>query len=374
MRQKLAHWWFLIVVVFAAVLTFFQIPVASSQGVTLLAGYIPDDLPVGDPNSALWQKAAALNVPLSAQTAVKPMWPTATVKAVTVRALHNGKQIAFLVEWADSSRNDSMVRPQDFRDAVAIQFALERSQPYFCMGQVGTGGGVNIWHWKADWQADITARQDMETVYPNMYSDMYSFADPKVGRSAGPGSYLDVNYLPALAAGNLFAAAKRETPVENLTATGSGTLKSQSSLRQYVQGSGAWGDGKWRVIFSRIKTVAEDSDIPLQTGRIYSLALAAWDGANGERNGMKSTSQWVSFALKESPEELAGLAPVTAAGGVVVPAPTAPVARTSSTAAAPASYDFTGFLLTTAPVLGVAGSCIGVAVVVALFSLTRKRG
>jgi hypothetical protein len=32
-------------------------------------------------------------------------------------------------------------------------------------------------------------------------------------------------------------------------------------------------------------------------GKTYSVAFAVWDGANNERNGQKSTSQWVNLNL-----------------------------------------------------------------------------
>jgi DMSO reductase family type II enzyme heme b subunit len=72
---------------------------------------------------------------------------------------------------------------QDFRDAAALQFPLTQGQPYFCMGQ--QGGNVNIWHWKADWQADILALQEMEwSATPDMYVDGYPFAPAEEGQIA----------------------------------------------------------------------------------------------------------------------------------------------------------------------------------------------
>src|SRR5512139_3754537 len=91
----------------ALLLTLLKVPLASSQGVTLMAAQVTGDLPVKDPNSAVWQKATPLQVPLSAQTVTKPIMRTTKVKSVSVRALHNDKQIAFLVEWDDDTKNDS---------------------------------------------------------------------------------------------------------------------------------------------------------------------------------------------------------------------------------------------------------------------------
>src|SRR3990172_13001210 len=108
-----------LILALAAALTFFKVPLASSQGLTLIAAETAGDLPATDPNSDLWQKASAVEVPLSAQNVARPMLLNTKVKSVTARALHNGSQIAVLVEWADETTNDQMVRVQDFRDAVA---------------------------------------------------------------------------------------------------------------------------------------------------------------------------------------------------------------------------------------------------------------
>lgn len=279
----------------AAVLTFLKVPLASSQGVTIVAAEISGTLPLADLDSALWQQTTAVAVPLSAQTTAKPLLAQANIKAVNARALYNDTQIAFLLEWDDDTLDDSTVRVQDFSDAVALQFPLVQGQPFFCMGQ--QDGNVNIWHWKADWQANIIARQDVDTVYPHMYVDEYTFADTEAGAASSVADYQDVNYLPAMAAGNLFARAAYDSPVEDLIAGSFGSLTSQPADMQNVQGHGQWADGKWRVVFVRDLVSLDADDVHFNSGQIYSLAFAAWDGANNERNGQKSTSQWVALHL-----------------------------------------------------------------------------
>jgi cytochrome b558/566 subunit A len=93
------------------------------------------------------------------------------------------------------------------------------------------------------------------------------------------------------------AAAQFQTPVEDLNAGGFGSLTAQTAAGQNVQGSGGWVDGRWRVIFMRDLTSAEAEDVSFAADKVYSIAFAAWDGANGERNGEKSTSQWLSLQL-----------------------------------------------------------------------------
>ena len=304
-RVKRIHILISLAFITSVFLTIFKAPLASSQGLTLFVTPLEGALPVDNPTSELWRQATAVEIPLSAQNITKPLSLETRVKSVTARALQNDTQIAILVEWADGTQNDSMVRPQDFRDAVALQFPLAEGQPFFCMGQLG--GNVNLWHWKADWQHDLIARQDMDSQYPNMYVDYYPFADPEAGIQAGVADYQDANYVPALEAGNLFANPVHFSPVEDLVAGGFGTLTAQPAEGQNVSGYGEWVEGKWRVIFSRDLASAEADDVNFAPGKVYSMAFAVWDGANQERNGQKSTSQWVSLQLASAPPP-AGLA------------------------------------------------------------------
>lgn len=299
----------ILIVMVAAALTILQVPVASSQGVTLVAALAAGGLPANDPDSPLWQNATALQVPLSAQTVTRPIIAETNVKSITTRALYNNTQIAILVEWADKTRNDQVIRPEDFRDAAAVEFPLGDPLPFVCMGQAN--GNVNIWQWKADWQSDMTAWQDMESRFPNMNVDYYPLAQ---GEHPAPKDYTDPNYVPAFAAGNL-SATPHVSSVENLVAGGFGTLTSEPPSNQNVQGDGVWANDRWRVIFTRELSSPSPDNVTLAPGKVYSIAFAAWDGSNGERNGQKSVSQWVSLQL-----------------GVTAPAPS-PVETAQPTAA-----------------------------------------
>jgi hypothetical protein len=298
----------------AIVLTFLRIPLASSQGSTLVATQLSQELPLTDPASDLWKQATAIEVPLSAQMITKPYLPQTRIKSVTARALYNEDQVAFLVEWRDETENDQTLRVNDFRDSVALQFPLAEGQPFFCMGQQGSN--VIIWHWKADWQSDIfAARQDMETAYPDMFVDYYPFTqDSELVFAANQleVDYIDTNYLTALAAGNLYASRQRATPVEDLLAGGFSTLTPREAEAQHVQGHGVWSDGTWRVIFSRSLASDLADDVSFAADKVYPVAFAAWDGANEERNGTKSTSQWISLQLGGPAQAQRTAAPLSA--------------------------------------------------------------
>jgi hypothetical protein len=289
------HVFTLLVLVAAVAAVSFNVPLASSQGLAIIAAAVEDELPIDAPDSALWQETTAVEIPLSAQIVARPISRETNVKEIVARALHNGEEIALMLEWADPTRNDSTLEVDSYRDSVAVQFPLVDDQPFFCMGQ--QGGDVVIWHWKADWQAEMFAQQNMRDTFPNMHVDEYPFTEMDDDDDVLLASYTDPTYLTAQAAGNLRAMTPRSTSVENLLAGGFSTLTSLSQDLQTVQGHGEWNDGTWRVIFTRSLAVAEDEGISLQPERVYSIAFAAWDGENQERGARKSTSQWVSLEL-----------------------------------------------------------------------------
>src|SRR2546425_7391100 len=126
------------------------VQVVSSQGLFIRSFYIPGDLPI-DPKSPDWSKATPMVIPLSGQVITRPSLPDPTIKSLTVRALHNGKELAFLLEWQDPTHNGRLTHGT-FRDGVAISFPLGDAPAFFCMGQLDHY--LTIWHWKADWRSE----------------------------------------------------------------------------------------------------------------------------------------------------------------------------------------------------------------------------
>ena len=143
---------------------------------------------------------------------------------------------------------------------------------------------VNIWQWKAVWQADIeTGFETAAERWPDTYVDEYQQED-------------DPLYAPAEELGNPNAQRDRSTPIEDLIAEGFGTLTTVEA--QQVEGSGEWRDGRWRVVFAR----ALESDGQLSSfgvGTITPVAFAVWDGGAGDRNGQKSIAQFIDVEFVE---------------------------------------------------------------------------
>jgi hypothetical protein len=162
------------------------------------------------------------------------------------------------------------------------------------MGQAN--GQVNIWQWKADWQADIDRGfVNVPEAYPNAVADYYPFKNEEL-------------FYPGRAAGNLISQTERKTPVENLVAAGFGTLT--TAEKQMVAGKGIWQNGKWYVLFARDMTAGGDYT-PFKPGQTTNVAFAVWDGAAGERDGLKSVSQFADLKVE-------GVARPESKGGAVV--------------------------------------------------------
>ena len=73
------------------------------------------------PVDAAWTALPVHVAPLVPQDIVEPRLLKATTPEVRVRAMHDGTSVAFLLEWADATKND-LPGPASFTDACAIQF------------------------------------------------------------------------------------------------------------------------------------------------------------------------------------------------------------------------------------------------------------
>ncbi len=234
--------------------------------------------------SSVWDQAPSVDVTLSMQNVTNPMGggEVATVRA---RALHDGKRLYILLEWGDSTRDLTLGLTQ-YGDAAAVEFPRTpgKTVPSFCMGDVAPDRGVNIWQWRAVWQEDIATKQasaSIQALHPDMQVDLYPFRNDPV-------------YMTARDVNNLVSIPARTTPIDNLVANQFGTLT--DAPQQDVHGLGEWRDGRWRVLLYRDMT--QPAGMPsLSPGTTTNVALAVWDGARGNRDGMKSVSSFLDLQI-----------------------------------------------------------------------------
>ena len=100
-------------------------------------------LPADDPSAAVWSSATPATFPMSPQVHWQNRIQEATVRDLSVRALHDGTNVAILLEYADPT--------EDPDDSAAIEFMVGDKKAHFAHGQPMAqveGGPVNIWFWK----------------------------------------------------------------------------------------------------------------------------------------------------------------------------------------------------------------------------------
>jgi hypothetical protein len=254
---------FLFILVVAGVFVGFGVPLVSSEGMVIRARLVEGELPTG-PDGAAWANVPPMTLPLSGQVITRPVWPEPSARALTVRSLHNGSEIAFLLEWQDNTKNDRLT-PGTFRDGVAIGLPLGDAPAFFCMGQLDHY--INIWHWKADWQSDIDRRA------------------AKASEKSRDG-VRTFEVIP-----------RRVSSVEDLIGGGFSTLTTKEKQGR-IQGKAAWKDGVWHVVMRRpLVSEEQENEAKLIPGRVQTVSFAVWNGENKERNGQKAVAPWFQLVI-----------------------------------------------------------------------------
>ena len=215
------------------------------------AGYIPgiDLKKLLDPDAEPWQKARPervrlMGTPLGLQPtdAIRANWatkPIGAVEQVAVTALHDGRMLAFRLEWGDPSENRTIEDTTQFPDSASIVMPSQAAAPLVTMG--APGAAVNAWYWRAD-------------------------------DEDGPGRHV--------------------------VAEGIGT--SRTLDRELVQSRGLWKGGRWRVVIARALRVETNEPVAqLRAGEKTSFGVAVWEGSQAERAGIKAFSgDWRELELE----------------------------------------------------------------------------
>lgn len=248
------------------------------------------------PDAEVWRHAPPVNLHL-----MPLWWRQDRPEELTVRALHDGKELALLLVWQDTTDDHTAMRPQDFRDAAAVQFSPTPDPPFFAMGEKGQF--VNIWMWKSERQADLEpAFQDLEKVYPNLGIDSY----PNLTRSPLEQSHRhaltlhsDPTFVTGWGAGNIVSDPLRLSAAEDLRAQGFGTLRARPLIDQKVEARGVYAFNSYRVTFRRSFKPSGEGGIRLQPGMTVPVAFAVWNGSAGDRDGKKSVTIWQDLEIRK---------------------------------------------------------------------------
>ena len=162
--------------------------------------------------------------------AIRSEWeskPYGLVKEVSLSAAHNGRFVAFRLEWTDPNQDENRHDNSIFSDGAAVMLASVSGAPVTLMGAPGMP--VNILYWRAD--------------------------EGEQGR--------------------------------NIVAEGIGT--SRTVDQEMVVCTEQWANNTWQVIIARpLKIDTKEGIAQLSSGKEMAYGVVIWNGAGGERAGIKS--------------------------------------------------------------------------------------
>lgn len=219
-----------------------------------------------------WRQAAEHEVVLAPLS-----WHEDAVRSVHVAFAHDGETLAVRVRWRDATRDDSAIDNR-FSDGIALQFSAEPEPSLFGMG--ARGHPVTLWHWQPFRPSEVAGLLDLLAAPPPHAREFAERA-----RSDAP------VYLPA--ADRTPADAADTVQVE-----GFASLPEALRARLPVGARPQWRDGEWQVVLTRALAARSPREIGFAPGAPVQFAVAAWNGAAGDRLARKSISIWQELVLE----------------------------------------------------------------------------
>lgn len=193
-------------------------------------------------------------------------WRPEAVHEATLRIAHDGDQVVFRIEWADSTRDDRARVGAVMGDGIAVQFARSMNPPLFAMGT--DGEPVNVWRWHA--------------------------FDPK--ETAGM-----VDLLSAARHQNLDVPVGRLAPQprsESIELGGVASVSSATGSGLPLHVATTWREGRWTATFRRPLRARATTEIDLAVGTPVLFALALWNGSIDNSAASKSITTWHQLELQ----------------------------------------------------------------------------
>lgn len=222
------------------------VAVVSADNTVVVASRVEGDLPTSHQDE-LWQDATSTSYFLVPQIITGERLFTPTNNVISVRALYNNTDIAFLLEWDDRTKSlpgdadaEKLSESGLAEDRIRIQLPVEipegMERPYFYMGN--RGHTVNLLEWTSG-----TAEEPAGTLMAN---------------SEGPAAVL-----------------------------------SRPASEAALTAAGAYENGTWHVVMTRrLTTSFADLDLQFEEGRYIPIAFAAWDGSNSENGSRHTLTSW----------------------------------------------------------------------------------
>jgi DMSO reductase family type II enzyme heme b subunit len=245
-----------------------------------------------NPGDALWDKAPEHTAALLLQDVVDPRLMQASTREVKIRAAAHGSAIAFRLQWTDANKDD-MPGPGLSVDSCAVQLpvTISTEPPSPQMGEANRP--VDVTFWRADWQASTDGRGDgIRALYPNAAVDHYPYQAQSLSAGSSEQREMTSRYAPAQALGNR-RGGPRESPVEDMVASGPGTLKTE--VREGSKGKGVRTKDGWLVVLQRRLPAGLAPQVRTQ------VAFAVWEGSQGESGSRKMRTGWIPLLRQGAP-------------------------------------------------------------------------
>ncbi len=237
--------------------------VVRPENIVIRAAKLDGEIPAS-PDDPRWAESTPATFFLVPQIIVKERFFTPSNDTITVRALYNDEEVAFLLEWDDRTKSlpgdeqaEKVSEPELSPDAVAVQLPVTipeaMEKPYFMKGDAARP--VNLWRWSS-------------------------------------------------------GGAEEPEHVALIDGRGVTDLREREDGAAGLRASGTYDKGAWRVLMRRALTTADpDNDLQFVEGKFIPIAFAAWDGSNGEKGTKHTLTTWYWLLLAPS----AGALPVVIA-------------------------------------------------------------
>jgi len=225
-----------------------------------------------DPFDPIWKGVDSNFYPLGGQIiqAEKTIYPI--VDHVVVKAMHNGKDIAFYLHWDDPTVDPILKKSTTVEESPAPPLP-------------------------AHLQTDEPEEQPTEELKPQEFPDSIAIQLPA--------SINDGNEQPYFLNGdskhpvNLWKWSSHPMKALELNATGIEKINVQKDSSQNLTSKASFKYGRYFLVVKRPLTTSDAKvDIQLRSGQTIPIAFNIWNGSAGETGSKKVISSWFDMILE----------------------------------------------------------------------------
>ncbi|MBN2870641.1 MAG: c-type cytochrome [Campylobacterales bacterium] len=235
-------------------------------------------------DAAAWSKAKFQTITLYPQTAIEfndkkanELTANAKAKKAEVAALHDGKNIALMVKWADKTRDLQQCTSSDnYSDGFAVQFAgaTKKAQPLPYIG-MGSNGRPVVVHLQKATPKVYEPNGNKNVAYQINRQQTGVFGKELADFDAKVASLANTDYE------KVFVGEGFRT----LTEIKDGSAKSNATM--------TFSPAGWNATLVRPL-----KDAYVNLNGTVPVSVAVWDGSKMGRNGLKNLSAWVAINLE----------------------------------------------------------------------------